>query len=231
MTEGESGGAPGGVFISFEGGDGCGKTTQLRLLAEALEGAGREVVATREPGGAPGAEEIRRLVLKGEPGRWSAISELLLFNAARRDHLERTIRPALARGAVVLSDRFADSTRVYQAAGREDGAGAPAEMVEALHDLVIGTEPDLTLILEISPDEGVARAHARMEGDAGAESRFETFGGDFHARVRDGFHALAAAHPGRCRLIDASGAPEAVAARIRAALAPVLPELLARTEG
>ncbi|MGG7566976.1 dTMP kinase [Rhodovulum sp. DZ06] len=217
------------MFISFEGGDGGGKTTQLRLLADALRGAGREVVATREPGGAPGAEEIRRLVLEGAPGRWSAVSELLLFNAARREHLERTIRPALARGAVVLCDRFADSTRVYQGLGRDSGEGAPPEMVEALHALVIGLEPDLTLILELPPEEALARAEARMAGasaaQGGAESRFERFGADFQSRVRDGFRALAAAHPARCRLVDASGAPEEVQGRIRAAALPLLPEL------
>ena len=216
-----------GVFVSFEGGDGGGKTTQLRLLADALRAAGREVVTTREPGGAPGAEEIRALVLQGDPSRWSAVSELLLFNAARRDHLERTIAPALARGAAVLCDRFADSTRVYQALGRETGAGAPRDMVEALHALVIGREPDLTLILELPPEEALARAEARMAAHVDAESRFERFGADFQTRVRDGFRALAADHPARCRLIDASGAPGAVAARIRAAAAPLLPELSA----
>lgn len=206
-----------GIFVTFEGGDGGGKTTQLRRLAADLRATGREVVETREPGGAPGAEEIRRLLLEGASGRWSPVSELLLFNASRRDHLERTIRPALARGAVVLCDRFADSTRVYQSAGRADGTpGADPAMVEALHALVIGLEPDLTLILDIDPALGIGRGLAR----GGAETRFENLGADFHARIRDGFRKLAAAHPGRCRLIDASGDMNAVAARVRAAAAP-----------
>jgi dTMP kinase len=208
-----------GLFVTFEGGDGSGKTTQLRRLAADLRASGREVVETREPGGAPGAEDIRRLVLEGAPGRWSPVSELLLFNAARRDHLEHTIRPALDRGAVVLCDRFADSTRVYQSAGRADGTpGADPALVEALHQLVIGLEPDLTLILELDPATGLDRGFAR----GGAETRFESLGADFHARIRDGFRALAAAHPERCRMIDASGDMDAVAARIRAAAAPLL---------
>ncbi|MFT7390435.1 MAG: dTMP kinase [Paracoccaceae bacterium] len=217
--------APGGVFVTFEGGDGGGKTTQLRRLAADLRAAGREVVETREPGGAPGAEEIRRLVLEGAPGRWSPVSELLLFNAARRDHLERTIRPALARGAAVLCDRFADSTRVYQSAARAAGEdGADPAMVETLHALVIGLEPDLTLILELDPELALARGLAR----GGDETRFERFGADFHTRIRDGFRSLAAAHPGRCRLIDASGSETQVAARIRATAATRLPELAPR---
>ena len=217
-----------GRFVSFEGGDGTGKTTQLRRLAARLRAAGRDVVETREPGGAPGAEEIRRLLLEGEAGRWSPVSELLLFNAARRDHVERVILPALARGAVVLSDRFADSTRVYQglardSAGPEAPAGtaplpaAGAEMAEAMHALVIGFEPDLTLVFDLDPAEALTRGEAR----GGGESRFERLGLAFHEGVRARFRALAAAHPGRCRLIDARGGPETVAARVDAALAPL----------
>jgi dTMP kinase len=245
----------GGVFVTFEGGDGGGKTTQLRRLAADLRAAGREVVETREPGGAPGAEEIRSLVLEGAAGRWSPVTELLLFNAARRDHLERTVLPALARGAAVLCDRFADSTRVYQSCARDadapdhsraHGAGAPdqssardadapdqssardagapgaaPQMVEALHALVIGMEPDLTLILDLDPELALARGLAR----GGDETRFERLGLGFHTRIRDGFRALAAAHPARCRLIDARGEPDEVAARVRAAAAAHLPEL------
>ncbi|WP_294606886.1 dTMP kinase, partial [uncultured Roseovarius sp.] len=132
-----------GLFISFEGIDGSGKSTQARLLAEALRGQGREVVLTREPGGSPGAEEIRKLVLEGDGDRWSAETELLLFTAARRDHLERTIAPAIAAGKVVICDRFADSTRMYQGLSRGDLRAA----VDQLHDLMIGREPDLTLLI------------------------------------------------------------------------------------
>jgi len=223
-------GAAKGLFVTFEGGDGAGKTTQLRRLAARLRSLGREVVETREPGGAPGAEEIRRLVLEGDPGRWSPATELLLFNASRRDHLEKTIAPALARGAVVLCDRFADSTRVYQGAVR-DGPGAPADpsappapsraMVDALHALVIGREPDATLIFDLDPRVGLSRGFDR----GGAELRFEKLGLDFHAAVRDRFRALAEAHPDRCRLVDASGSPEDVEPRVDAALAPWLSEV------
>jgi dTMP kinase len=198
-------------FISFEGVDGSGKTTQLRALAARLRASGTEVVETREPGGSEGAELIRRLLVEGDPARWSPETEILLFTAARRDHLERTIRPALARGATVLTDRFADSTRVYQGVGRADLQGADLrETVDALHDLAIGVEPDLTLILDIDPSVGLARGLAR----GGAEDRFERLGTDFQLRLRAGFLSLAAEFPGRCRVIDASGTAEEVAARV-----------------
>ena len=211
-----------GRFVAFEGGDGTGKSTQLRRLAARLRAAGRAVVETREPGGAPGAEEIRRLLLEGEAGRWSPAAELLLFNAARRDHAERVILPALARGEVVLSDRFADSTRVYQALRREgaEAEGLPPagpEMAEAVHALAIGFEPDLVLVFDLDPAEALARGEAR----GGAERRFEGLGLGFHAAVRARFRDLVAAAPGRRRLIDAAGTPEAVAARVEAALAPL----------
>ncbi|MBB5222843.1 dTMP kinase [Amaricoccus macauensis] len=200
-------------FISFEGVDGSGKTTQLRALAARLRASGTEVVETREPGGSEGAELIRRLLVEGDPARWSPETEILLFTAARRDHLERTIRPALARGATVLTDRFADSTRVYQGVGRADLQGADLrETVDALHDLAIGVEPDLTLILDIDPSVGLARGLAR----GGAEDRFERLGTDFQLRLRAGFLALAAEFPERCRVIDASGTAEEVAARVAA---------------
>ena len=215
-------GRGGGLFVSFEGGDGAGKSTQLRRLADRLRAAGREVVATREPGGAPGAEQIRALVLEGEAGRWSPVSELLLFNAARRDHAERVIVPALARGAVVLCDRFADSTLVYQGAARDAGVGGlpgpSPEMAEALHALVIGIEPDATLIFDLEPEIALSRGVAR----GGEELRFERLGLAFHQSVRARFRALAERAPARCRLIDASGGAEAVAARVDAALAPLL---------
>ncbi len=193
----------GGIFITFEGIDGSGKTTQARLLAEKLREAGREVVLTREPGGSPGAEEIRALVLEGPPDRWSAETELLLFTAARRDHLERLIEPALAAGKVVISDRFADSTRVYQGTR----AGDLRATVDALHQLMIGREPDLTFIIDMDPDTG----HARAKGRATSEERFEDFGAGLQARLRQGFLALADEFPERCVLVDGNRAIEAVA--------------------
>lgn len=198
-----------GAFLSFEGIDGSGKSTQLRLLARALETHGHKVLTTREPGGSPGAEEIRRLVLEGEPARWSPQTELLLFTAARRDHLEKTIRPALARGEVVLTDRFADSTRMYQGLTR----GNLRAEVDALHALMIGVEPDLTFLIDIPAEAGLARATAR----AGAEMRFEDMGVEVQARARAGFLALAAESPARFRVIDGNRPPEAVAADVLAA--------------
>lgn len=202
-----------GVFITLEGPDGAGKSTQARLLAEALQGRGHRVVLTREPGGAPGAEAIRRLLVEGEPGRWSAMAELLLFNAARRDHLERTLAPALDGGAVVVCDRFVDSTRAYQSAGRDGGVGRAA--VDALHRLAIGLDPDLTLVLDLPPGAAAARSSTRPT----AEDRFERFGPAFQTRLRAAFAAIAAAEPARCAVIDAGGPPEAVAAEIRATVA------------
>jgi dTMP kinase len=198
-----------GAFLSFEGIDGSGKSTQIRLLAKALQALGHTVLTTREPGGSPGAEEIRRLVLEGEPDRWSPETELLLFTAARRDHLEKTIRPAVARGNVVLTDRFADSTRMYQGLTR----GNLRAEVDTLHALMIGVEPDLTFLIDIPPEAGLARATAR----AGSEMRFEDMGLAVQTRARDGFLALAATAPGRFRVIDGNRAPEAVGADVLAA--------------
>ena len=204
-----------GVFITFEGIDGSGKSTQARRLAETLRAEGREVVLTREPGGSPGAEEIRRLLVEGDPDRWSGETETLLFTAARRDHLEKTIRPALEAGRIVVSDRFADSTRVYQGAARGD----LRPFVDRLHEMAIGIEPDLTLVIDMEPGAALARGLARKSG----EDRFEELGAAFQARLRDGFLALAAEHGDRCRLIDGNRDEDAVARDIRAAVAPVLP--------
>ena len=196
-----------GRFLSFEGIDGSGKSTQARRLAESLRALGHSVTLTREPGGSAGAEEIRRLVLEGDADRWSAETEILLFTAARRDHLEKTIRPALARGDIVITDRFADSTRIYQGITRGDLAGT----VTQLHDLMIGTDPDLTLLVDIDPAIGLSRARAR----AGTELRFEDMGLDVQTQMRAGFLDLAARHP-RFRVIDGARDADAVAADILA---------------
>ncbi|MEM9098100.1 MAG: dTMP kinase [Pseudomonadota bacterium] len=197
-----------GLFVTIEGIDGSGKSTQIRRLADALSGEGHQVLLTREPGGSPGAEEIRRLLVEGPPDRWSADTEILLFTAARRDHLERKIRPALARGEIVLCDRFVDSTRAYQ------GSGPLRSKIDALHRLMIGQDPDLTLILDIDPEDAFRRA-----GDRGdQEDRFEQNGLAFQQSLRAAFHQIAADDPARVRLIDATGAPEAVTPRLLAVL-------------
>ncbi len=200
-----------GLFISFEGIDGSGKSTQSRRLAEHLQAQGQQVVHTREPGGSTGAEEIRALVLQGDPDRWSPETEILLFTAARRDHLERTIQPALAAGKTVICDRFADSTRMYQGVSRGDLRA----VVDQLHDLMIGVEPDLTFIVDMDPATGLARAKSRH----GVEERFEDFGTDLQEKMRAGFLQLAHEYPERCRLIDGAQSPDAVAADILAVLA------------
>ncbi|WP_299624329.1 dTMP kinase [uncultured Tateyamaria sp.] len=192
-----------GTFISFEGIDGSGKSTQARMLADHLRSKGHDVVLTREPGGSPGAEEIRALVLQGDPDRWSAETELLLFTAARRDHMERLILPALAQGKIVICDRFADSTRMYQGLSRGDLRGT----VDALHTLMIGREPDLTLLIDMDPEQGLARAKGRQ----GSEERFEDFGTELQTKMRAGFLALAQEFNSRFRVIDGARNIEAVA--------------------
>ena len=199
-----------GRFITLEGGEGAGKSTQLKRLGERLRALGLEVVATREPGGSPGAEAIRELVLNGAADRWSAVTETLLMYAARRDHIERVIEPALVRGAWVVCDRFADSTRAYQGAG----GGTDPALIAALEAQVLGeTRPDLTLIFDIPPQIGLERAQAR-----GGEMRFESKGLAFHQRLRDGFLGIARAEPGRCALVDATGSMDAVEAAVWSAV-------------
>ena len=198
-------------FITFEGGEGAGKSTQIRVLAAHLATARVRHVVTREPGGSPGAEEIRQLLVTGAADRWSALSETLLFYAARVDHWERVIRPALEAGTVVLCDRFADSTIAYQAYA----GGMDCNQIEALHDLVLpGVQPDLTLILDLPPEAGLHRAVNR----AGAEERFESKGIAFHERLRAGFLDIAARHAVRCVVIDANRPVEAVSESVTASL-------------
>jgi dTMP kinase len=173
------------------------------MLAEHLRGLGYDVVLTREPGGSAGAEEIRSLVLEGDTDRWSAETEILLFTAARRDHLERTIRPALAEGKVVICDRFADSTRMYQGLSRGDLRG----LVDQLHDLMIGREPDMTVLIDMDPETGLSRAKGRQ----GTEERFEDFGLDLQQQMRAGFLALADEYSDRFRVVDGNRDMDSVA--------------------
>jgi dTMP kinase len=192
-------------FITLEGGEGAGKSTHAAYLAATLEARGVSVCLTREPGGSPGAEEIRRLLVEGEPGRWDALTETLLLFAARADHLARTIRPALAEGRWVICDRFTDSTHAYQGAGREVDERA----IAAIDATATGSfKPDLTFILDVPVEQGLSRAGDRKN----AETRFERFDRGFHERLRDYFRALAAREPNRCVLIDSTAPPDAVAA-------------------
>ena len=196
-----------GRFITFEGGEGAGKSTQARRLAERLRVVAPEVIVTREPGGSPGAESIRELLVRGDADRWSPVTETLLVYAARRDHVERVIRPALERGAWVVCDRFADSTRAYQGSA----GGAARSLIEALErDVLEGLSPDLTLVMDLPVELGLTRADRRQDLD----TRFEGKGLAFHTRLREAFLAIAAAEPGRCAVIDAGRTPDEVGAAI-----------------
>lgn len=200
-----------GRFITLEGGEGTGKSTQARRLAAHLRARGHEVVETREPGGSPGAEAVRHVLLSGAAQPFGPAAEALLFAAARADHMDTLIAPALAAGRMVICDRFIDSTRVYQGAlGRVD-----APLLEGLEAVsTSGLRPDLTLVLDVPPAVGLARAAARGQGS----DRFEKEGPAYHAAVREAFLALAQAEPERCVLVDATGAEDEVAGRIIAAL-------------
>lgn len=195
-----------GVFLTLEGIDGSGKSSQAKLLAAALRELGHNVVLTREPGGSLGAEEIRKLLVEGDPNRWSPETEILLFYAARRDHTERTILPALERGDIVISDRFADSTRIYQGAVRSD----LRETVDAIHDRMIGFEPNRTFVIDMDPEAALARGLARESG----EDRFEDFGLDFQHRLRTGYKGLVKSAPNRCVLIDGNRAIDEISSEI-----------------
>ncbi len=222
-----------GLFITFEGGEGGGKSTQAARLARRIAALGREVVRTREPGGTEMAERIRALLVNGAPEALSSTAEALLNHAARDDHLRRVIRPALAAGKVVISDRFMDSTRAYQAYAGD----CPLELVAALEREVVGdTVPDCTIIMDIDPAEGLARTRERSAGAGagtstgagaggagqGAEDRFERFGLAFHQRLREAFLRIAEENPQRCVVIDAARGEEEVAADVWAAVAPLL---------
>ena len=193
-------------FISFEGIDGSGKSTQAKVLTKTLEDLGHNVVLTREPGGSIGAEEIRRLVLQGDPDRWSAESEILLFTAARRDHLEKTILPALDAGKIVICDRFADSTRMYQGLSRGD----LRTLVDELHSLMIPRDPDLTVLIDLDPKLGLSRAKSRNT----VEERFEDFGISLQEKMRVGFLNLAEEYADRFRVIDGQRDIDVVAADV-----------------
>lgn len=199
-----------GRFITLEGGEGAGKTTLLTGLAARLTTAQRAVICTREPGGTAGADEIRALLVTGGAERWSALTEALLFTAARCDHIERVIRPALGRGDWVICDRFVDSTRAYQSAAD----GVPEATLDTLAQLIGAPAPDLTFILDIDPRAGLARARSRAQGEARYEDRDITY----HERVRAAFLEIARLNPHRCRVLDAAAPPEEVLAKALAAI-------------
>lgn len=204
-----------GLFITFEGGEGAGKSTQVKRLGAQLQTRGREVVLTREPGGAPGAEAIRKLLVEGAASRWDGITESLLHTAARRDHLVKTVWPALAAGKVVISDRFMDSTVAYQGYGH----GIDQALLGALYRAAAGDfRPDLTVIIDVPLDVGLGRAMGR----GGAENRYENMDRGFHERLRQGFLALAAAEPRRCKIIDGTKEADQVHADVMALVTPLL---------
>ena len=204
-------GAKKGRFITLEGGEGAGKSTQIARLKTFLEKQGRAVVTTREPGGAPGAEMVRKLLVEGPAERWDGVTEALLHFAARREHLRSTVWPALKRNDWVVSDRFADSTMAYQGYGH----GIDRTLLDKLYGIAVGDfRPDLTLILDLPVEAGLARASARR----GNETRYESLPRDFHERVRKGFLDIAAAEPARCAVIDATADVDAVASAIAEAV-------------
>lgn len=202
------------LFITFEGGEGTGKSTQTALLADRLRQAGNRVVETREPGGSPDADAIRQLLVSGETSRWSSTAEILLNYAARESHLRQTIIPAVEKGAIVICDRFADSTRAYQGyAGNGDG-----ELIEQLDHKIVGcNQPDLTLVFDLDPRIGLERASLR-----GGDDRFERKGLEFHNRLRNGYLDIARKFSSRCSLIDASGSIDQIASSVWQSIAPHL---------
>ena len=201
-----------GKFITLEGGEGAGKTAQIKLLADALKTGGLDPIITREPGGSPAAEVIRSLLVEGAVDRWQPMTEALLNFAARLEHVQATIEPALAAGRWVLCDRFADSTVAYQGYGHDLGRA----VIDELHRLVLGYfQPDLTVILDIPAAEGLARATNREQAEGSREDRYEHMDEGFHQRLRDGFLDIARRNPERCVVIDAAQEPDKVQAEIR----------------
>ena len=198
-----------GRMISIEGPDGAGKSTQVTRLVASLKDIGIDVVRTREPGGSPGAEEIRALLVSGETTRWSGVTEALLHFAARRDHLERTIWPAMEMGHWVITDRFVDSTYAYQGYGHQ----LPLTDLDALAGVALGGfTPDLTVVIDVPADIGLRRALVR----GGVADRYEKMAAEFHERLRAGFLARAAMNPGRYAVVDGFGDPDTVASEVLA---------------
>lgn len=204
------------LFITFEGGEGCGKTTQIKMLVKTLETAGAQVVHTHEPGGSPEGKTLRSMLVEGDPDRWDGLSELLLYSTERNEHLRQVIMPSLAAGKWVVSDRFADSTRVYQS-----NRGVPVETVQRVNDLVVGNRwPQLTLLLDIPVEVGLKRSLAINTH----ENRFESLGTEFHEKIRQGYLDIAKEHSDRCVIIDASGTIEEVHTAILDAVVSYLKE-------
>ena len=211
-----------GCFITFEGGEGAGKSTQIERLRRRVEDLGHAVVVTREPGGSPRAERIRDTILSGRTKALGPGAEAILFYAARADHIETVIRPALERGTHVLCDRFADSTRAYQGVVGQ----VPARILRSLERVIVGDmAPDLTLVLDVPPEVGLARASRRREEKGEGIDRFESERPSFHESLRQAFRDIAAAHPERCVLVDAGRDPDAVEESIWSALRERLPAL------
>lgn len=202
------------LFISLEGGEGSGKTSQINKLAESLKNLGQLVLTTREPGGTPEGEKIRALLVQRDSGNWNPLAEVLMLYAARSMHVERVIKPALARGEIVISDRFSDSTRAYQGYGR----GLAPEAIHNVHKVTLGDfKPDITFLLDIDVDTGLSRSHKRLAAAKGfhnTEDRFERLDKAFHERLRAGFLEIAAAEPARVHVIDAAQDVDAIAAQI-----------------
>lgn len=201
-----------GLFITFEGGEGTGKTTQINRLAESLTKKGFKVLTTREPGGTPEAEKIRNFLVQRDGGNWTPSAEVLLLFAARTMHVEKVIRPALDNGKIIISDRFTDSTRAYQGFGH----GFPLEKIEILKDLFLdGVEPDLTFVLDIEASAGLARSGRRLAAESlhlrQSEDRFEKLDLEFHEKLRSGFLTIAKENPERCHIVDATKAIEVMA--------------------